>query len=94
MGTEGDIVWTTEDLYLANFMSPTRTGAVRISFVAPPGEPQFIDIPVTQLGSESSVVRPACRDVTAAEETNDHALPSDLKCGTRFVGSCRTLPSR
>lgn len=36
--------------YLANFMGGTRTGRGRILFVAPPGEPQFIDIPVTQLG--------------------------------------------
>ena len=30
------------------FASEPRTGTVRISFVAPPGEPQFIDIPVAQ----------------------------------------------
>jgi hypothetical protein len=30
------------------FASTPRTGVVRISFVAPPGEPSFIDIPVAQ----------------------------------------------
>jgi hypothetical protein len=30
------------------FASTARTGVVRISFVAPPGEASFIDIPVSQ----------------------------------------------